>query len=131
MCKLDGLKAAKESLPLPAPFNEMWHRVTKIIDRLHFKNHKDLRCRDSYNPDKAFTKESHPKYDTMICEQTFSWASRFKKIICAMNKTHHLFFLHRMVKRRNNYLESCYRSGRKALFPKPRKLDSDDYTTCR
>ena len=43
-----------------------------------------------------------------------------KKILCAMPKVHHLFFLHRMVKHRNNYTVRCYKNGRKPLLPKAR-----------
>ena len=49
MCHLDCLKAAQEYLPLPAPFNAMWSKVTKIIDSLHIKNHKDPKCQLVYN----------------------------------------------------------------------------------
>jgi hypothetical protein len=41
MCHLDCLKAVKEDLPLPAPFNKMWGIIKKVIDRLHLGNHKD------------------------------------------------------------------------------------------
>ena len=35
-----------------------------------------------------------------------------------MSKNHHLFFLHRIVKRRNEYTEFCHNQGRKPLLPK-------------
>lgn len=62
-------------------------------------------------------KLNHPNFNTMAAEQTFVWLSRFKKILAAMGKTHHLFYLHRMVKIRNRYTELCYRCGRKPLLP--------------
>ena len=105
MCHLDGLRAAQEDLPLLAPFNKMWFNVTKIIDSLHIKNHKDPKCQLLYNPKRV--KEENPHFNLMCAEQTFAWLSRFKRICSAMDKTHHCFFLHRMVKRRNMYTSLC------------------------
>lgn len=116
MCHLDGLRVATKALPLPPPFSEMWLKITKIIDSLHIRNHKDPRCIARYDP--KVVKERRPKLNTMAAEQTFVWASRFKKIICSMGKNHHLFFLHRMVKERNRYSEQCRKMGREPLLPK-------------
>ena len=91
-------------------------RWKKIIDRLHISNHKDKKCKEKYDP--SGLKEEIPNGNTMAAEQTFVWLSRFKKILCAMPKVHHLFFLHRMVKHRNNYTVRCYKNGRKPLLPK-------------
>ena len=115
MCHLDGLKAAKLPLPLPPPYDQMWSSIQKIIDSLHIKNHKDARCKELYSPNKV--KEENPAFNTMAAEQTFVWLSRFKKILAAMNKTHHLFYLHRMVTVRNKYTEYCYKNNRKPLLP--------------
>lgn len=115
MCHLDGLKAAKEPLPLPPPYNQMWIDIQKIIDSLHIRNHVDQKCKEKYAPDKV--KKENPSFNTMAAEQTFVWASRFKKILAAMSKTHHMFYLHRMVTIRNRYTERCYRQGRKPLLP--------------
>ena len=57
----------------------------------------------------------------MVAEQTFVWLSRFKKILCAMPKVHHLFYLHRMVKHRIAYTTACYKNKKKPLLPKARK----------
>ena len=80
MCHMDGLLIAKKNLPLPYPYDEMWKRVGKVIDRLHLKNHVDPKCKRLYNPDDKLPQE----FNTMACEQTFVWASRFKKVMCAM-----------------------------------------------
>ena len=48
----------------------------------------DPMCKKLYNPD---NKVPHA-FNTMACEQTFIWASRFKKIICAMPHVHQFFF---------------------------------------
>ena len=115
MCHLDNLKVAREPLPLPGDHKYIWQDITKIIDELHIRNHKDSRCRTKYNPEvvKTISKTTN----TMSCEQTFAWLSRFKKVICAMPKTHFHFFLHRMIKRRNLYITYCYANNRRPLQP--------------
>ena len=84
-----------------------WLDIKKIIDTLHIRNHKDQRCHQLYDPNKL--KQENPEYNTMSCEQTLAWISRLKKILGAMQKTHHHFYLHRMVKRRNKYISFCIR----------------------
>ena len=118
MCHLDGLKAAQSLLPWPSPWDKAWMSVRKIIDSLHIRNHKDKSCKEKYDP--AILKEELPDGNTMAAEQTFVWLSRYKKILCAMPKVHHLFYLHCMVKRRNNYTVTCYKNGKKPLLPKAR-----------
>lgn len=112
MCHLDSLKAVEEELPLPAPFNTMWKRINKVIDRLHLQNHKDKKCKELYNP------TSIPdEYNTMIAEQTFAWFSRFKKNANSMTQTHHLFFIHRNILRRNKYSTIMRKRGKEPLLP--------------
>jgi len=115
MCNIEKMKVTKNELPFPAPFNEMWHKVSKIIDTFHLKNHKREQCHKLYNPKKL--KEIHPSYNTQACEQTFSWLGKFHKILSSMPKTHNNFFLHRLVKRRNEYNAHCYRIGKKPVLP--------------
>ena len=91
----------------------------KIIDSLHIRNNVDKKCKELYSPESV--KLNHPDYNTMAAEQTFVWLSRFKKILAAMSKTHHLFYLHRMVKIMNRSTELCYRCGRKPLLPTCKK----------
>lgn len=119
MCHLDGMKAAQKPLPLPSPWDKAWTSTTKIIDGLHIHNHKDTSCKKKYDP--AVLKNELPDGNTMAAEQTFVWLSRFKKILCAMPKVHHLFYLHRMVKHRNKYTVQCYKNGKKPLLPKAGK----------
>lgn len=33
MCKVDGLKALQNPLPLPKPFDVMWASITKVLNR--------------------------------------------------------------------------------------------------
>jgi len=127
MCHLDGLTVAKQPLPLPAPFDQMWIKIQKIIDSLHIRNHIDKRCQELYSPQSI--KRDHPDYNTMAAEQTFVWLSRFKRILAAMTKTHHLFYLHRMVKIRNRYTELCYKCGRKPLLPTCKNKNQGELST--
>ena len=117
MCHLNNLKVAKKPLPLPGDLQYIWLDVKKVIDSLHMKNHSDPRCQQ-YNPDKMFPEGS--SMNTMACEQTFAWLSRYKKILCAMPKTHHHFYLHRHVQRRNDYISWCYSVGKRPIQPKVR-----------
>ena len=83
MCHVDNLKIARKNLPLPHPYNKLWKCINKVTDRLHLRNHVDQKCHTLYNPDDNIPKT----YKTMACEQTFVWASRFKKVMCAMYAT--------------------------------------------
>ena len=69
----------------------------------------------SYSPAKV--KEKNPDFNTQAGEQTFVWVGRFKHILCAMKKCNHLFYLHRMVLRRNSYTCKCYLRGKKPILP--------------
>lgn len=99
MCHLNNLCVAKQPLPLPGDLKYIWKDVTKVIDDLHMRNHRDPSCRQNYSMDSV--RESNSNFNTMACEQTFAWLSRHKKVMCAMQKCHFHFYLHRMVKRRN------------------------------
>ena len=105
LCHLDALKVAQQDLPLNAPFDKMWKSITKIIDSLHIKNHVDPKCLEKYHLKKV--KDEHPELNLMFAEQVFCWLSRYKRIASSMNKTHHCFFIHRIVKRRNRYTYMC------------------------
>ncbi len=120
MCHLDNLVVAKEDLPLPGDLKYIWRDINKIIDTLHIKNHVDKRCQEKYSPDSL--KTENPDYNTMVCEQTFSWLSRYKRIVCAMPKVHHHFYLHRMIKRRNSYISFCYNNGRRPIHASKHKM---------
>lgn len=116
MCHLDNLRVARSPLPLPGNLKYLWQDVRKIIDDLHLKNHKDPRCAQNYSS--ASIRDDIPDMNTMSCEQTFAWLSRFKRILCAMPKVHHHFYLHRLVMRRNKYISFCYSHNRRPLQPK-------------
>ena len=122
ICNVEKLKVAQTPLPLPSPFDKMWLGVKKVIDVFHFPNHISPHCKELFSPKKL--KELNPNFNTQAGEQTFAWIGRFKHIVCAMNKTHHLFFLHRMVLRRNLYTSKCYKHGRKPVLPKSKRMNS-------
>ena len=122
MCNVDRMTVAKQPLPIRPPYDKLWLQVNKVIDKLHLKNHKNPRCKELYNPESV--KEKCPKLNTPVAEQTFIWASRFKKILGAMPKSHFLFFYHRMVVRRNRYTEKCYKNNMQPLLPKLRSEKS-------
>ena len=122
MCNVDRMTVAKQPLPIRPPYDKLWLQVNKVIDKLHLKNHKNPRCKELYNPESV--KEKCPKLNTLVAEQTFIWASRFKKILGAMPKSHFLFFYHRMVVRRNKYTEKCYKNNMQPLLPKLRSEKS-------
>ena len=103
MCNLAKLRVARDPLPFPPPLDRLWLNVNKVIDVFHFQNHVSAECREKFSPAKL--KQQHPDYNTQAGEQTFVWIHRFKHILCSMNKVHHLFYLHRMVLRRNEIHE--------------------------
>lgn len=90
--------------------------VVKVIDVFHFPNHISPICREKFSP--AQMKAENPNFNTQAGEQTFVWVHRFKNILCAMKKCNHLFYLHRMVLRRNKYTVKSYQRGRKPILPK-------------
>ena len=108
MCNLCCLKVARKPLVLKAPLGRGWLRINKIIDSFHLRNHIHPECHTSFSPQKL----------TQASEQTFVWMARFKNIVCAMNKIHHLFYLHCMERRLNSYTAKCYANGKKPVLPR-------------
>ena len=91
MCHFDNLKVARKPLPLPGDLQYLWLDVIKIIDTLHLNNHKDDNYHKVDNPEKI--KDKYPTFNTMCCEQTFTWLGRYKRILAAMGKCHHFFYI--------------------------------------
>lgn len=98
MCHLDNLRVAQSPLPLPGKLKFIWNDIHKIINDLHLKNHKDPRCAQNYSS--TSLRDDIPDMNTMSCEQTFTWLSHFKKILCAMQKVHHHFYIHLLIKQK-------------------------------
>ena len=89
-------------------------RTKIVIDRMNFKGHKDSWCRETCDPSKydelknvsnvsmylmilnahkVTCKFPCPQVDTEICEQVFSWLSRYARITKHMNLDHFMFFI--------------------------------------
>ena len=51
----------------------VWYTRDKIIDELHIKNHTDKRYIEKYSPKEVLSEDMN----TMSCEQTLAWLSRF------------------------------------------------------
>ena len=115
MCHIDCLNLLKGPLSLPAPFDEMWLKIKKVIDPLHLKNHIQPDCKVLFNPESVRT--LYPTANFMQCEQTFAWLGRYKKILNSTPKAHFNFLIHRLVVGRNNYTERCYSRNKKPLLP--------------
>lgn len=126
MCNLQKFKACRSKLPVPKPFDRLWKKINKMIDGLHLQNHVNPSCKVDLHPDRihAMYPDLEKQKNTMAAEQTFVWLSRYKKIMTSMPKQHHLFYLHRLVKRRNLYTSKCYKFGLKPLLPKRRNKNS-------
>ena len=112
MWHLDNIRAAKEDLPLPDTYKSIWKVIKKVIDRLHLKNHANPKCKVTYSPDQL-----PPGYITQAAEQTFFRLSRFKRIVDSMTQTYHLFYTHRMIKRKHRYTSLCLKSEREPVLP--------------
>ena len=89
ICNVDRMKVARQELPLPHPFSQVWQSVSKIIDSFHLRNHKRPECHQQYNPKSL--KVVHPNYNTQACEQTFAWLGRFHRILSSVPKVHNHF----------------------------------------
>lgn len=121
MCNIERMHVARKPLPLPPPMDKAWMNVDKVIDVFHFGNHVSPQCKERFSPAKL--KEENPDFNTQAGEQTFIWVSRFQHILCSMPKNHHLFYLHRMVLRRNTYTAKCYKRNKKPILPKVTHAD--------
>ena len=115
MCHLRELRLLHKPLDLPAPYSEMWQKINCCIDDLHIRNHTRESCARLYSSD--LLKTQHPQANTMACEQTFCWLSRYKKILNSTPKLHFHFLLHRLCVGRNKYTEHCYKLNKKPLLP--------------
>ena len=114
MCHVDGMTVASKDLPFPSPLSRVWQCIVKVIDKLRIRNHKDVKCKTIYNPEGKVP----DGYNTMAAEQAFVWASRLKRIMCAMPRLHQFFYIHRAVQRRNFYTQRCHQSSKNPLLPK-------------
>ena len=83
------------------------------------KNHKE-ECQTNYHSEKL--EQDFPEANQMVCEQTFAWLGRFKKVLNSTPKTHYHFIMHRLIVTRNRYTEHCYRENCRPLLPSAKML---------
>ena len=91
--------------------------INKGVDALHIKNHVGEKCKTYYPGVIESLRKTFTNSNTETAEQTFAWLSKFKKIMNPMNKKHHHFFLHCLVKERNRYTEWCYKNNISLKLP--------------
>ena len=78
ICNVDRLLMMRKPIPLSGHMSTFWSRITKVINNVHLGNHKRAECQESYNPEKI--KNILPDANLMICEETYSWCGRYKKV---------------------------------------------------
>ena len=76
---LEQFEGGKKSTAVTWSIQSHLDGCQMIIDILHIANHKDKTCHELYSPE-MFKKEN-PDVNTMCCEQTFTWLSRYKRIL--------------------------------------------------
>ena len=89
MCHLRRyLELRKDTSPLYREILSKW----LAVDRLHIRNHKLTKngettyCGRYCDPYSKHLKEVLEGLNTMVCEETFRWFSRFK--VCLLNLLH-------------------------------------------
>ena len=115
LCPCPLLAPTCSPLSLPAPYDEMWLKIQKVIDPLHLKNHTRSDCKTKFNPE--VVRKLYPQANFMQCEQTFAWLGRYKKILNSTPKAHFNFLIHRLVIGRNKYTVRCYGRNKRPLLP--------------
>ena len=119
MCNLERLKLWSAS-----DFNQetklgvtVFNKIKKGVDALHIANHVRDKCRNDYPIVIKQYRDLFPNGNTQAAEQTFFWLGKFKKILNPMNKRHHHFYLHCLVKERNRYTEFCHKNNLMPRLP--------------
>ena len=67
------------------------------------------------------------RYNTMACEQTFVWACRFKKVMCAISRLHHFIFFAPVRSTGTNTLKSVTITARVPCFQKSEIVPPDHH----
>ena len=89
---LTTMRATKQFVRNRATTSEpMRHlnRIDRCVDPFHFRGHVDPECRANHDP---HTRKQYDLLKRPVCEQYFSWLSRFKKIVRMMSLWDGLFF---------------------------------------
>jgi hypothetical protein len=115
LCYDDGCHLRKFATnTIRSQLTETTHRLANlniVIDKLHFSGHVDRWCQENCNPHNISDLEEVKstciliklmvlttyniilKVDTEICEQIFSWLSRYSRITRHMDRAHFLFYV--------------------------------------
>ena len=77
-----------------------------VVDKMHMRGHIDERCKLNCDPAKypysndvrfSIIRVSHEQYflqvNTEVCEQTFSWLSKYSRITQSMSQHTFMFFV--------------------------------------
>ena len=93
-----------------------------FCDKLHYRNHVDLRCRKHTNPYKDPIANTT---NTEICEQIFAWLAQYKNIVRGFNESIFLIYIcllcdlfnsNKYEKLYKEYLLSCAQTTINAQF---------------
>lgn len=84
-------KYMKKSMSLTTDRAIKLSQVQFVIDRLHIKNHVDAECKKTYN---ANLYSELKAINTVVCEETNFWFSRYKYIAKHMNSERYFFFIY-------------------------------------
>ena len=100
--------------------------VQMVVDKMHMKGHTDPWCKEHCDPskfqalNKVYQIQStnlaiytlNPQVDTEVCEQVFSWLSRYSKMTHKMSQHIFIFFLLYVCNLHNIWeLEKIQRAG--------------------
>ena len=110
LCYDDGCHLKKfANNPIRKDLTQIAKQLSKlsiVIDKMHFKGHIDPWCKENCNPykyreckDSECAQSGYFTYcitfqvDTEVCEQVFSWLSRYARITRHTNRETFLFYL--------------------------------------
>ena len=122
MCNLERLKlwsCSNKDFSTEARLGvAIFNRINKGVDALHIKNHVRHSCKTEYPKIIQQLRNTFEKPNTEAAEQTFIWLGKFKKILNSMSKRKHHFYLHCLVKERNEYTQYCLDNKISITLPK-------------
>lgn len=91
--------------PVRSSLTEISERLATmemVCDKFHFKNHTDSWCKRNCNP---YDSSILQNVNTEVCEQLFSWLSKFAPITKHMNRWRFMFLMYYLVDSHNEDIE--------------------------
>jgi hypothetical protein len=87
-----------------------------MVDRFHVHGHTEKKCvYDATDPDSAIYHYKNESFkilmdgvNTSVCEQTFSWFSKYKNIMKRMNRYEYWFYAYILIFMHNTQIEKNY-----------------------